>query len=124
MSLRTDRVRELLKREIGEIIRRELPVDEAGLISVNEVTITGDLQNATVYCSILGGPEQQQRGADLLQQRRKLIQSILGQAVVLKYTPHLKFVIDDSIARGDRVLQILDELDKASLPSEKTAQDS
>jgi ribosome-binding factor A len=65
-----------------------------------------------VYFSILGGPDQQKRGEALLQERRKLIQNLLGQSVVLKYTPHLKFVRDDSIARGDRVLRILDELEK------------
>jgi ribosome-binding factor A len=123
MSVREERVRELLRREIGEIIRRELPVDEAGMITVNEVLITGDLQNATVYFSILGGPDQQQRGEELLQQRRKLIQNLVGQSVVLKYTPILKFVRDTSIARGNKVLQILDELEKSPGSSETPPQD-
>ncbi len=123
MSLRTERVRELLKREIGELIRREVPVEEAGMITVNEVIISGDLQNATVFFSILGGAEQRQRGEELLQQRRKLIQNLLGQSVVLKYTPHLKFVADDSIVRGNRVLQILNELEQTSDASEKPPQD-
>lgn len=119
MSVRVERVRELLKRELGEIIRRELPVDEAGMITVNDVTVTGDLQHATVYFSILGGAEQQKRGEELLQQRRLLIQNLLGQSVVLKYTPHLKFVRDESIARGDRVLRILDELEKQTPPGDR-----
>jgi ribosome-binding factor A len=123
MSVRRERVRELLKREIGEIIRRELPVGEAGLITVNEVTVSGDLQNATIYFSVLGGAEQQQRGTELLHQRRKLIQHLVGQTVVLKYTPHLKFVSDDSIARGDRVLQILDDLEKNSSSGENPPKD-
>ncbi len=55
MSLRLERVRELLKREIGEVIRRELPLDEAGLINVNDVTISSDLKNATVF---IGDPRQ------------------------------------------------------------------
>ena len=45
-SLRHQRVRELLKREIGEIIRREIPTGEAGLITVNDVGLAGDLQSA------------------------------------------------------------------------------
>jgi ribosome-binding factor A len=124
MSLRVERVRELLKREIGEIIRREVPVDEAGMITVNEVMVTGDLQNATVYFSIFGGADQQQRGEELLQQRRKLIQNLVGHSVVLKYTPVLKFVRDDSIARGNRVLRILDELEQPPGDREKPPQDS
>jgi len=119
MSVRVERVRELLRREIGEIVRRELPVAEAGLVTINEVTITPDLQNATAYFSILGRPEQKARGAEMLQQRRKLIQTQVGHSVVLKYTPHLKFVADDSIARGDRVLKILEELGDLEKEGEK-----
>lgn len=104
----------MLKREIGEVIRRELPVDEAGLISVNEVMISADLQHATVYVSILGTSDQQKRGGGLLHERRVLIQNTVGRAIVLKYTPQLRFVMDDSIARGNRVLEILDDIEKCS----------
>jgi ribosome-binding factor A len=113
-SLRLQRVCELLKREIGEAIRREFQVSEAGLISVNDVDVTGDLKSAMVYISILGNPEQQKRGFQLLNQHRVRIQGLVGKAVVLKYTPTLKFVFDDSIVRGNRVLQIIEELEKAA----------
>ena len=53
-SLRLQRVRELLKREIGEVIRREFQVSEAGLITVNDVDVSGDLHSAVVFVSILG----------------------------------------------------------------------
>jgi ribosome-binding factor A len=113
-SLRLQRVRELLKRAIGEVIRRELPVGEAGLISVNDVEVAGDLKSATVFVSVFGGPEQQKRGLTLLAEQRGRIQGLLGRKVILKYTPTLRFVVDDSIARGNRVLQIIEELEKAS----------
>jgi ribosome-binding factor A len=112
-SLRHERVRELLKREIGEAIRREFHVNEAGLISVNDVDLAGDLKSAVVFISIFGNPTQQKRGLQLLTDNRVRIQGLVGRAVVLKYTPTLKFVFDDSIVRGNRVLQIIDELEKA-----------
>jgi ribosome-binding factor A len=111
-------VRELLKREIGEAIRREFHVSEAGLITVNDVDLAGDLKSATVFISILGNPDQQKRGFQLLNEHRIRIQGFVGRAVVMKYTPRLKFVFDDSIVRGNRVLQIIEELEKAS-PTEK-----
>jgi ribosome-binding factor A len=117
-SLRLQRVRELLKREIGEAIRRELPVSEAGLVTVNDVDVAGDLHSAVVFISILGNADQQKRGLHLLIRHRVRIQGLVGRAVVLKYTPRLKFVIDDSVARGNRVLQIIDELEKANPSSE------
>ena len=113
-SLRLQRVRELLKREIGEVIRREFPVSEAGLVSVNDVDVAGDLHSALVFISILGTADQQKRGLAMLTQHRKRIQGLVGRAVVLKYTPTLKFLVDDSIARGNRVLQIIEELEKTN----------
>jgi len=121
-SLRLQRVRELLKREIGEAIRREFHVSEAGLITVNDVDLAGDLKSATVFISILGNPDQQKRGFQLLNEHRIRLQGFIGRAVVLKYTPKLKFAFDDSIVRGNRVLQIIEELEKAS-PAEKDSEE-
>jgi ribosome-binding factor A len=117
-SLRLQRVRELLKREIGEAIRREFHVGECGLISVNDVDVAGDLKSATVFISILGNSDQQKRGFQLLTDHRVRLQNLVGRSVVLKYTPALKFVFDDSIARGNRVLQIIEELEKKTAGSD------
>jgi ribosome-binding factor A len=117
-SLRLQRVRELLKREIGEAVRREFHVNEAGLITVNDVGMAGDLKSATVFISILGNPDQQKRGFQLLNEHRIRIQGLVAKAVVLKYTPTLRFMFDDSIVRGNRVLQIMEELEKSAPPAE------
>jgi ribosome-binding factor A len=113
-SLRLQRVRELLKREIGEVIRREFPVSEAGLVTVNDVDVTGDLHSAVVFISILGNADQQKRGHHLLVQHRKRIQGLVARGVVLKYTPTLRFIVDDSVVRGNKVLQILEDLERTS----------
>ena len=106
------RVREMLKREIGESIRRELPVDQAGLVTVNDVDVTGDLKNATVFISVFGTTEQKKHALDLLQKNRALIQAHVSKNVIMKYTPVLKFLTDDSVDRGNRVLAIIDQLEK------------
>ena len=121
-SLRLLRVRELLKRAIGEVLHREFPVSDAGLISVNDVDVTGDLRSATVFLSILGTADQQKRGLALVAQHRGRIQGMVGRAVVLKYTPALRFVVDDSVVRGNKVLQIIDELEKGR-PAEQGSTD-
>jgi ribosome-binding factor A len=113
-SLRLERVRELLKREIGETIRREFQVSEAGLITVNDVDVAGDLHSAIVFISILGNSDQQKRGLSLLIRHRKRIQGLVGRAVVLKYTPTLRFLMDDSVVRGNRVLEIIKEIEKTA----------
>ena len=111
-SHRLQRVRELLKREIGEAIRREIPVDQAGLVTVNDVDVTGDLRQATVFIGVLGNPEQQRTGLALLQKNRVRLQGLVAKSVILKYTPQLRFVVDDSVARGNRVLDIIAELER------------
>jgi ribosome-binding factor A len=118
-SLRLQRVRELLKREIGEVIRREIPVGEAGLITVNDVSVSSDLHSASVHVGILGNAEQQKKGLGQLNKHRKRIQGLVGKAVILKYTPQLRFVIDSSIEQGNKVLQIIDELEKSG-PADET----
>jgi ribosome-binding factor A len=118
-NLRHERVRELLKREIGEAIRREFHVNDVGLITVNDVNVGGDLKSAVVFISILGNADQQKRGLQLLNEHRIRIQGLVGRSVVLKFTPTLKFVIDDSIVRGNRVVQIIEEIEK-TLPAEET----
>jgi len=113
-NLRHERVRELLKRAIGEAVRREFNVQDCGLISVNDVDLAGDLKSAVVFVSIFGNAEQQKRGIQMVNDHRVRIQGFVAKAVVLKFTPTLKFIFDDSITRGNRVLQIIEEIEKAT----------
>jgi ribosome-binding factor A len=112
-SHRHERVRELLKRTIGEAVRSEIPVGRAGLITVNDVEVGGDLRSARVFISVLGNAEQQKAGLTLLQENRLRIQDLVAHSVILKYTPRLRFVVDDSVERGNRVLQLIEELERS-----------
>jgi ribosome-binding factor A len=112
--MRHERVRELLKRAIGEAVRREFHVNDVGLINVNDVDVGGDLKSAVVFISILGKVDQQKRALQVLDEHRIRIQALVARSVVLKFTPTLKFVVDDSIVRGNKVLQIIEELEKES----------
>ena len=77
-NVRHERVRELLKRALGEAVRREFNVDEAGLITVNDVDLGGDLKSAVVYVSILGSASQQKHALTLLEQHRIRIQGMMA----------------------------------------------
>ena len=116
-SLRIQRVRELLKREIGEAIHRVITLDEAGLLTVNEVSVSNDLHSANVFIGVVGSDEQRRQALTLLRRERKRIQAMIAKSVVLKYTPHLRFVLDNSIERGNRVLSIIEEMERTQPPS-------
>ena len=109
-SLRHQRVRELLKRQVGEVIRREIQPDSAGLITVNDVGMAADMKSATVFIGVVGKPEHRKRAMTLLLHERARIQTLVAREVVLKYMPRLRFVLDESIERGNRVLAIMEEL--------------
>ena len=121
--VRVQRVRELLKRQLGEIVRRELLPSDGVMMTVNDVELSNDLQQATVYVGIIGNENQRKAGMELLQTERKRIQGLVGRAVVLKYTPQLRFVLDESVSRGNRVLEIIDEIERSSPPHEGPPKD-
>jgi ribosome-binding factor A len=109
MKHRLLRVNELLKRELSLIIVRELNFDSA-IVTVNHVNVAPDLKNAHVFVSVLGS----KNNADVLSKleaHRVVLQAELAKHVVLKYTPHLTFHLDDSIERGTRVIEILQKLE-------------
>ena len=113
-SLRLQRVQELLKRAIGEVIRREVPIEKVGVVTVNDVNVSSDLHSASVFVGVIGKDYQKRDALALLNRERKRLQTLVGREIILKYTPQLKFIADDSVPRGDRVLKILDDLEKAT----------
>ena len=109
MKHRLLRVNELLKRELSGIVARELNF-EGALVTINQVDVTPDLKNAHVFVSVLGS-EASSGVIEKLQTHRAVLQAELGRHLTMKYTPHLVFHLDDSIARGTRVIQILQEIE-------------
>ena len=108
MKHRQLRVNELVKRELSSTITREINF-EGALVSINAVDVTPDLKSAHVFVSTLGA-DNGKRVIDKLEAHRPALQAALSRHVVLKYTPHLIFHLDESIKRGARVLEILDDL--------------
>ena len=109
MKHRKLRVNELLKRELSIIVTREITF-EGALVTINQVDVTPDLKSAHVYVSVLG-PGSGAAVIALLETHRVQLQTELARHVVLKYTPHLIFHLDDSIERGARVIAILQEIE-------------
>ena len=112
---RQDRVRELVKRAVGEVIRRTFPVQEVGVVSVTDVSMSNDLRSGVVFLSIFGDKEQKNKVFHTICEKTKMIQMQLAHEVILKYTPQIRFQLDESIDRGNRVLEILDEMEKAGI---------
>ena len=109
MKHRLERVNELIKRELSELIGRECRFP-ATLVTVQQVDVTPDLKHAHIYVSIIGAEEQQHASMAVLHAARANLQRHMAKRVVLKFTPHLHFKLDAAAERGDRILHILDDL--------------
>jgi ribosome-binding factor A len=121
MKHRLLRVNEVVKRELSMIITRDMRFEDV-LVTVNSVDITPDLRNAHVFVSVLGkGNHKAVIGK--LDENRVVLQGELTKNVVLKYTPHLTFHLDESIERGARVFQILEEIAPANSDEDDDSDD-
>jgi ribosome-binding factor A len=109
MKHRLLRVNELIKRELSVLIGREITFENA-LVTVNQVDVTPDLKSAHVYVSVLGA-EARASAMSKLEANRAMLQSDLSRHVILKHTPHLVFHLDDSVERGARVMEILQQIE-------------
>ena len=112
MKHRLERVNEVVKRELSELISRELNFEPAVLVTIPAVEISPNLKQCNVYVSVIGASYQKSDVIAELQEHRVTLQRELSKRVVLKYTPHLHFKLDDSIERGSRVLEIIQDLEE------------
>ena len=110
MKHRLERVNELIKRELGDLINREVTF-EAALVTVQHVDITPDLKQAHVFVSVIGSEAQAKAAMSALHASRAVLQHLLSKRIILKYTPHLHFKLDESIERGTRVISILEQIE-------------
>jgi ribosome-binding factor A len=111
MSNRTLRVNELIQRELSEILRKRYQ-SESVMITITGVQVSPDLHEGRVFLSVTGTPEE---GQDRLRWLRSISQELrfeLGRRIVLKWMPQFTYHLDDSTARGNRILQILDEIEE------------
>jgi ribosome-binding factor A len=118
MSRRLDRVNELLRREIGNVIQKDYEW-HGKLVTVSEVEVTQDLKEGKVWTSVLGGDPTPV--IDKLNREHGSIQSKVMKRVVLKSTPVLRFHLDSSAVRGVGIVNLLEEVDK--LPKAPEADD-
>ena len=111
-SQRLIRVNELLKREIANALYRVMDDREFDLaaVTVTRVETSSDLRHARVALSVRADEHGQQAMLRALRKHRKDFQEVVGRNVVLKYNPYLRFELDDSVRQGDRILEILSEL--------------
>ena len=123
MSRRLERINDLLREEIAEIVARELhdPRLALDMLSITEVQTSGDLHHAVVQVSVMGDEEQQAAATTALNHSHAYIRRLLKPRLRLRAVPALRFEQDTRIAEQRRIADLLDTLQDEALPKQDPA---
>jgi len=104
---RTDRVNELLQRELGTLISEELADPRIVFPTVTQVSTSPDLRSARVFVSVLGDDAAAKTTMRALADAKAFIRHRLGERTDLRVVPDLEFVLDRSAERATRISKLL-----------------
>ncbi len=114
MSLRNERVRKELMRDISEILQREIR-GLAGVVSVVDIEVSHDNSFAKVIYSVLGSDEQIEKTKEVIEKNTPKIRFEVGKRIRLRLTPELRFVYTDSLEKGSRVSELIDKISRGEI---------
>ncbi|MGB0564517.1 MAG: 30S ribosome-binding factor RbfA [Spirulinaceae cyanobacterium] len=119
---RVSKVSSLIKREVSLLLCNGIKDERvgAGIVSVTDVDVSGDLQHAKIFVSIYGTEEVRERAMAGLQSSAGFVRHELGQRIRLRRTPEILFFEDRSLERGERMVHLLNQLEsqRRELPLE------
>ncbi|HIK34845.1 MULTISPECIES: 30S ribosome-binding factor RbfA [unclassified Thermosynechococcus] len=117
---RVARVAELIKREVSQLLMYEIRDERvgAGMVSVTDVEVSGDLQHAKIFVSIYSTDEVRRSTMAGLKAASGFVRRELGQRIRLRRTPEVVFIEDRSLERGSRVLSLLNQIGQQQSASE------
>ncbi|GEN44964.1 30S ribosome-binding factor RbfA [Alkalibacillus haloalkaliphilus] len=111
-NVRSNRVAEQMKKELGDILSRKIKDPRVGFVTVTDVQVSGDLQQAKVFISIFGDDVQQEETLIGLTKSKGFIRTEIGKRIRLRKTPEISFEIDEAIQYGNKIENILNDLNK------------
>jgi ribosome-binding factor A len=109
MADRMRRVNEAVREVVSARLAGGLRDPRIGFVTVTSVDTSSDLRQARVYVSVLGGDEERAETLAGLESARGLLQQTVASELRMKHTPTLQFVFDESIDRGMRITELLDD---------------
>lgn len=97
MSIRSDRVQVVMKKEISVILQEDIKDPRVKFITITRIDLTGNLRHANIYFSALGDEASQKASEEGIQSAAGFIRKLIGERLKLKYVPELSFRLDKSI---------------------------
>ena len=112
MSLRSNRVAEQMRKEITQLLIKDVKDPRVKTITVTGVEVTGDLQQATIFYSVLGDEKAREDARIGLEKSKGFMRKEIGSRIRLRKTPELLFEVDSSVEYGSRIDELLRNLNK------------
>lgn len=107
---RPSRIGDQLRADLADILARQVHDPGIGFLTITHVKVTPDLQIARVYYTTLGDDKARRETARAIERAAPFLRRQLGSRLRLKRVPQLEFFYDESVARGDRIEQIIHDL--------------
>ena len=116
MSLRNERVRKTLMKEIADIIQREVRDPRiTGVVSIVDVEMSQDNSYAKVVYSVLGSEEQIEHTKEVIEKSTSKIRYEVGKRIRLRLTPELRFVYTNGLEEGSRVTELINKISRGEI---------
>jgi ribosome-binding factor A len=113
---RSLRVAQSIKREVSEILRRDLKDERiAGVVSITDVDCAADCRSARIYVSIYGDDQVQGDTLEVLKEHIGKIRGELCRRLQLRFAPEINFKLDKSLERGARVSELISRISKGEI---------
>jgi len=110
MTRRQERVGEEIHRVLSVLIQRESRDPRVAGVNVTDVRVSGDLRHTTVYVTMRGDADEQREAMAGLEHATRFLRHELATRLKLRLVPELTFKVDESVARSQRILDLLDEI--------------
>lgn len=111
-NVRSNRVAEQMKKDLGEIINQKVKDPRIGFLTITDVDVTNDLQQAKVYVSVFGDEAEKEQTLLALDKASGFIRSEIGKRIRLKKTPEIAFLFDEAFEYGSKIDAILRGLNR------------
>jgi len=112
---RSARVSDLVREEVADIIMNKVKHKSLGFVTVTGAKVSDDLRNATIYVSVLN-TEEGDRTVSKLNALGPFIKGELGKRLQMKYTPSLRFKIDEAIVYGMKIDKLFNDIESGKAP--------
>jgi ribosome-binding factor A len=110
---RIARLNEQLRADLADLIVREVKDPRlAGLVTVTDVDLSPDLRHAKVFVSVLGSEDDRKHSLAALRSATGFLRSQIAARLTTKRAPDLQFALDASIERGERIMQLIREVER------------